>query len=186
MKLGRSLFLLTVVYKIPNNTQKQILWHELEGLANSISTPWVTIDNFNDITSLSKQTRGSGGSNTKIRIFTNRIKRHSLTNLCYNGPRFIWKGPCLVGGHRLHERLDQAMANDAFMTEFASCSIQVMPQIQFSDHNPIYLNYVANEFRFGNRPFRFEVMWLKHCNYKEFLDAIWVDEGDINQSLSNL
>ncbi|KAK4276465.1 hypothetical protein QN277_014612 [Acacia crassicarpa] len=37
-----------------------------------------------------------------------------------------------------------------------------------------------------HRPFRFEAMWLKHAQYKEFLKGAWALEDDINNSLSSL
>ncbi|KAI9113126.1 hypothetical protein K1719_015651 [Acacia pycnantha] len=132
---GYEPFYFTALYSIPGGIQKQLLWNALEDLSLSISIPWVILGDFNDIAAASEKIGGSGNSEARIRLFTERIRRCNLSDLGSCGPRFTWKGPRLVGNGRIFERLDRAFVNDKFLLSFADRSLQVKFRVIPRDAN---------------------------------------------------
>ncbi|KAI9110182.1 hypothetical protein K1719_018624 [Acacia pycnantha] len=82
---------------------------ELKGLSLSISAPWVTIGDFNDVLAAGERLGGSRVNFSRIRHFQDRIDGCHLTDLGFVGPKFTWKGPRLPNCARLYERLDRAL-----------------------------------------------------------------------------
>ncbi|KAI9074990.1 hypothetical protein K1719_043040 [Acacia pycnantha] len=124
---GNSLppFLLTAVYVLPENSQKLLFWEELRNLASSITNPWVVMGDFNDIASASERTGGSGPIGSRLHSFTSQMQQCHLSDLGAIGPKFTWRGPRLRDGRRLFERLDRAIVNQSFLSQFSDCIIQV-------------------------------------------------------------
>ncbi|KAK4283882.1 hypothetical protein QN277_000786 [Acacia crassicarpa] len=182
---GWPLFFLTSIYSIPICAQKLLLWNALEDFASSLSIPWVVFGDFNDIVSASEKSGGCANNDSRFRRFTDRLRRCKLSDLGFCGSKFTWRGP-LFRGRRIFERLDRALVNDAFLSSFGNCVLKVLPRTKFSDHNPICLNWESETQRSMDRPFRFEAMWIKHAQYKSFLEGEWVAEGNINESLGKL
>ncbi|KAK4281040.1 hypothetical protein QN277_012580 [Acacia crassicarpa] len=180
-------FMLTAIYAHPSYSLKQELWGILEDMAPSISLLWVLIGDFNDIGPLSKKVGGLDGNEARIKLFNDRGQRCALSDIGYQGPKFTWRGPKLRGCRRLYERLDRALVNEAFLMEHSDWELQVLPRINFSDHNPICLAFGASTaVNRVNLPFRFEAMWGKHEAFKEFLSDAWGFKGDIHSSLDKL
>ncbi|KAI9124584.1 hypothetical protein K1719_004506 [Acacia pycnantha] len=121
---GRCAFFLTAIYAIPRPDLKRILWEELMHIASSTQEPWMTIGDFNDIASLSERTGGAGSDEARIRRFNDILYGCRLMDLGYVGPKYTWWGPCLRHGARLYERLDRAVANEAFIGAFPDCAIK--------------------------------------------------------------
>ncbi|KAI9107671.1 hypothetical protein K1719_021334 [Acacia pycnantha] len=105
---GMQPFYLTAIYSIPCPIFKTSLWQELKGLSLSISAPWVTIGDFNDVLAAGERLGGSRVNFSRIRHFQDRIDGCHLTDLGFVGPKFTWKGPRLPNCACLYERLDGA------------------------------------------------------------------------------
>ncbi|KAK4264615.1 hypothetical protein QN277_025768 [Acacia crassicarpa] len=152
-----------------------------------MTDPWTVLGDFNDIVSPSERTGGYGYHEARFSEFSDHIQRCHLLDLGAFGPKFTWKGPKLRGGSRLYERLDSVLANEAFLSVFPECSVQVLTRTRFSDHNPICLKCVAcSPAPVRDRPFRFEAMWIQHDSYLEFLKNSGVSTGNINHSFDSL
>ncbi|KAI9124484.1 hypothetical protein K1719_004406 [Acacia pycnantha] len=134
-------FFITSIYSIPNPLHKQLLWNGLENYSSEISIPWVVMGDFNDIVLVLEKFGGRGGNEARIRRFTDRLWRCRLSDLGSCGPKFTWKGPISMGGRRIYERLDRAIVNDAFLSSLVNSVLKVLSRTQFSDHNPICLNW---------------------------------------------
>ncbi|KAI9081392.1 hypothetical protein K1719_036655 [Acacia pycnantha] len=115
---GRCPFFLTAIYAIPRSDSKQIIWEELKHIASSTLEPWVAMVDFNDISSFSERIGGAVSNEICIRRFNDRLYGCRLTDLGYVGPKFTWRGPWMRHYARLYERLDRAVANDAFIGAF--------------------------------------------------------------------
>ncbi|KAI9078253.1 hypothetical protein K1719_039755 [Acacia pycnantha] len=112
-------FLLTVVYAIPEIVMKNVLWQDIRNFVAAISEPWALVRDFNDVVSLRERTGGTGPNIGRMNLFADRIDQCKLSDLGAVGPWFTWKGPKLSGGRRLFERLDKALANEVFISEFS-------------------------------------------------------------------
>ncbi|KAI9108500.1 hypothetical protein K1719_020384 [Acacia pycnantha] len=106
---GLQPFYLTAIYSIPSPMFKTSLWQELNFLSLSISAPWVTIGDFNDVAAAGERLGGSRVNFSRIRHYQDRIDGCHLTDLGFVGPKFTWKGPQLPNCARLYERLDRAL-----------------------------------------------------------------------------
>ncbi|KAI9081684.1 hypothetical protein K1719_036338, partial [Acacia pycnantha] len=122
---GKGVFFLTFVYAIPRSELKQSLWQELLSLSSSMSGSWVLAGDFNDILSADERTGGVGVNFSRIDLFQNRILSCDLSDLGFHGPKFTWRGPQSFNCSRLYERLDRALGNTNFLSEFSACSVQV-------------------------------------------------------------
>ncbi|KAI9124646.1 hypothetical protein K1719_004568 [Acacia pycnantha] len=122
---GKGVFFLTSVYAIPRTELKQSLWQELSSLSSSMSGSWVLAGDFNDILSADERTGGVGVNFSRIDLFQNRILSCDLLDLGFHGPKFTWRGPQSFNCSRLYERLDKALGNTNFLSEFSACSVQV-------------------------------------------------------------
>ncbi|XP_054782099.1 uncharacterized protein LOC129289366 [Prosopis cineraria] len=182
---GQPDFLCTVVYALPHSNFRDVLWTKLCNLSSSIVDPWLVCGDFNDILSINEQIGGSGvGILNRCRWFQERLERCRLTDLGSTGPKYTWRGPCVRGFSRLYERLDRALANNAYLGHFPNCTVQVLARTQFSDHNPILIK-LSNEEPLGRglKPFRFEATWLTHENFNNFLKESWNLDYDLNLNL---
>ncbi|KAA3466349.1 reverse transcriptase [Gossypium australe] len=98
-------------------------------------------------------------------------------DLGYIGPSYTWQRG------NTSERLDRAMANDAWISAFPHSLVYHLPRIK-SDHRPILLktNPKLNVPR--GRPFRFLAGWTEHANFKDLVSNRWRYSGNMADSLS--
>ncbi|XP_061337717.1 uncharacterized protein LOC133284665 [Gastrolobium bilobum] len=108
-----------------------------------------------------------------------------LLDLGGSGPWFTWKGPKFLHLDRVFKRLDRACANASWKTTFTDAGVKVLPRI-YSDHSPI-LVYLSNlDTGWKNRPFRFEIAWIEHYNFTQFLARSWNVVKDTRTNLHDL
>ncbi|XP_061374672.1 uncharacterized protein LOC133316890 [Gastrolobium bilobum] len=108
-----------------------------------------------------------------------------LLDLGGSGPWFTWKGPKFLHLDRVFKRLDRACANASWKTTFTDAGVKVLPRI-YSDHSPI-LVYLSNlDTGWKNRPFRFEIAWMEHYNFTQFLARSWNVVKDTRTNLHDL
>ena len=69
------------------------------------------------------------------------------------------------------ERLDRAFATVDWVNSYPHYSLHNLPIVD-SDHGPILLNF-EQLLPFRYRPFRFELMWINHPNYKDMILQAW-------------
>ncbi|KAI9073164.1 hypothetical protein K1719_044870 [Acacia pycnantha] len=129
---GMPDLLLTAIYSVLTPSLKQALWSDLRSMADSISSPWIVVGDFNDIASADERVGGSIINDARLKIFKDRIQDCMLSDLGSLGPKFTWRGPKLPNCPRLFQRLDRVQAH--------------------------FWGILVTQ---GQRPFRFEAMWLK-------------------------
>ncbi|KAI9123189.1 hypothetical protein K1719_006078 [Acacia pycnantha] len=123
---GGNFFTVSAVYLVPDSAHKQWLWSDLRGISISMTELWTVLGDFNDVASPSEKTGGLGYQDARFSLFTDRIQGCNLFVLGASGPKFTWKGPKHRGGRRLYERLDRVLANEAFLSSFTGCSVQLL------------------------------------------------------------
>lgn len=114
----------------------------------------------------------------RCNIFGNFVDSCNLQDLGYVSSSFTWQ---LAG---TYERLDQALANDSWISAFPHCLMSHLPRIK-SDHKSILLRTNSIFCSFIGRPFRFIVNWIKHANCPSFVNDKWHSSGNMANSLSN-
>ncbi|XP_061364296.1 uncharacterized protein LOC133307757 [Gastrolobium bilobum] len=108
-----------------------------------------------------------------------------LLDLGGSGPWFTWKGPKFLHLDRVFKRLNRACANASWKTTFTDAGVKVLPRI-YSDHSPI-LVYLSNlDTGWKNRPFLFEIAWMEHYNFTQFLARSWNVVKDTRTNLHDL
>ncbi|XP_028762745.1 uncharacterized protein LOC114721099 [Neltuma alba] len=168
---GRNSFILTALYAKPHHDYRQQLWRNLFNLSQSISNAWVVFGDFNDILAASDRIGGAQIPYNRIDWFQSRIRDCGLVDMGFKGPKFTWRGPRLNGLRRLYERLDRALCNSEFLSSLSDCYLKVLPRTNFSDHNPICLQFHSSHSGDVVKPFRFEAMWLEHDDFNRFLSS---------------
>ncbi|XP_061369460.1 uncharacterized protein LOC133312303 [Gastrolobium bilobum] len=108
-----------------------------------------------------------------------------LLDLGGSGPWFTWKGPKFLHLDRVFKRLDRACANASWKTTFTDAGVKVLPRI-YSDYSLI-LVYLSNlDTGWKNRPFHFEIAWMEHYNFTQFLARSWNVVKDTRTNLHDL
>ncbi|XP_062020980.1 uncharacterized protein LOC133737451 [Rosa rugosa] len=95
------------------------------------------------------------------------IDQYGLIDLGFHGSAFTWTNK------RVKERLDTGFCNDLWKLAFPEAFIQHLPRMK-SDHCPLFLQSNSSVITTGaNRPFRFQVMWMGHISYNQFVHDQW-------------
>lgn len=120
----------------------------------------------------------------KCNRFRVYIEEWGLLDVELKGPRFTWKGPKWRGYEWLYKKLDRCLCSVQWL-DFLLMPCHVGSRI-CSDHHPILIDTKPDR-RFSRcRPFRFEVAWLTHEKFKEFLGSNWVNTVEAPRALRKL
>ncbi|KAA3460810.1 LINE-type retrotransposon LIb DNA, Insertion at the S11 site-like protein [Gossypium australe] len=110
-------------------------------------------------------------------VYLDFVDSCDLQDLGFSGLTFTWqRGGTFV-------RLDQALANDAWMTSFPQPLVSHLPHIKF-DHQPIFLSTRPGLNMDKGRPFRFLADWTKHNNFSTFVKYKWNFASNMVDSLN--
>ncbi|KAK0608600.1 hypothetical protein LWI29_033148 [Acer saccharum] len=163
---GSLFWVRTMVYANPNPVVMKSLWGYLSALRRCFKGPWVVMGDFNEIVSSEKK---RGGRNCFSKIgFSDWISDNELIDMGFIGQKFTWmikRGIC----EEIWERLDRALCSMEWRSLFTKGFIRHLPR-NSSDHCPIMLNLHSSHVpRNPLKPFRFEVMWMKHEDFGELV-----------------
>ncbi|XP_075633957.1 uncharacterized protein LOC142606505 [Castanea sativa] len=143
-----------------NTSKRPKSWAKLKYLKGTLTLPWLTIGDFNEIIEASEKKGGSDRPRQQMLNFIETINACGLHDLGYNGPKFTWNYERADGG-RIRERLDRALATPEWLSLFPLAKLYHLSS-SVSDHVPLVL-CMAQKPR-GTRhkkPFCFVSMWLK-------------------------
>ncbi|MBA0871043.1 hypothetical protein Goshw_020552 [Gossypium schwendimanii] len=110
--------------------------------------------------------------NKEPNVYFKDERNIGLIDMRYIGPSFTWQR----GG--TFEILDQALANDAWVTAFPQCLVFQLPHKKF-DHRPLDLNLARG------RHFRFLAGWTKHASFSSFVKDKWNYAGNMTDTLTD-
>ena len=109
----------------------------------------------------------------KMRVleYTNCMDYCNLFDLGFTGPKFTWTNkrdlPGLIQG-----RLDRDWANPNWKTCFPKALVKHLVRIN-SNHCPLLLSLDNPPNSLGERPFRFQLMWLSHEGFPPIVREAW-------------
>ncbi|OMP01423.1 Endonuclease/exonuclease/phosphatase [Corchorus capsularis] len=83
-------FILTVVYANPKSNIRRSLWAYMETLAQTITSPWVVLGDFNDVLGAGEKMGGAVPSFSRCNSFNGMITACGLMDLGFSSPAFTW------------------------------------------------------------------------------------------------
>ncbi|KAF9626561.1 hypothetical protein IFM89_035176, partial [Coptis chinensis] len=143
---GRGKALLLAMFK-PNNNES-----------------WLLMGDFNEITCPEEKCGGKPFNYPKVRFFLDMIDECELFDLGFVGSIYTWTNK-QNGSHRIWERIDRMMANEAWRSTFSGCRV-LHELATTSDHKFLILKLLQDRVMI-RRPFRFEIMWAQHDGCQE-------------------
>ena len=129
---------------------------------------WLVVGDINDIKDPSEKKRGAPFNWSWLQIFNERVNICQLIKIDMQSSRFTWKGPMIGTYDMLFERLNCALCNKEWKVKFPKAYVKTLPRVLF-DHHLILINMRGNPTDKVNQPFKFEVAWLTHENFSDFL-----------------
>ncbi|XP_025702516.1 uncharacterized protein [Arachis hypogaea] len=163
---------LTAVYASPREVNRRELWNDIKMIKNGIRGPWLVVGDFNEIADPSEK---KGGGRTDVgacKRFKRWIEDCMLIDRGSVGPKFTWRGPQWENLERVFKRLDRALANADWRIKFHEARVEVLARVK-SDHHPLLITMKPKDNLANNKPFRFEAMWSRHPDFKQFVESHW-------------
>lgn len=128
---------ITFAYVQPHDPLRVRFWRDLSLLSDTILGPWVVMGDMNDFVYSSEAFPASSRSRNRNRKFLENLERCNIMSMDALGCPYTWV--CFRGGRVvLRERLDRAMANFYFYSEFPEAKLINLTRAH-SDHHPIML-----------------------------------------------
>lgn len=114
--------------------------------------------------------------------FANWVSQRGLIDLGFIGQSFTWNhGGSLSTRHSA--RLDRGMCDDQWRRIFPKAMVKHLSH-SYSDHCPLLLTLdLGKEKRLGERPFRFQSMWLRHKDFMGWMKNEWKFKGNFTTTL---
>ncbi|XP_061347714.1 uncharacterized protein LOC133293198 [Gastrolobium bilobum] len=178
-------FSCTAVYASPREENRKELWDDLLNISLHCNGSWLVAGDFNEIANRDEKEGGCRVNLNRCSNFENVLHNCKLLDLGGSGPWFTWKGPKFLHLDRVFKRLDRACANASWKTTFTDAGVKVLPRI-YSDHSPILVYLTNLDTGWKNRPFRFEIAWMEHYNFTQFLARSWNVVKDNRTNLHDL
>jgi exonuclease III len=128
---------LTGFYGFPDNGRRRESWNFLRQLAQVSNLPWCVLGDFNDILSPSEKKGRTDRAPYLINGFRSAVLDSGLADVHMEGYLYTWF-KSLGTVRAVEERLDRALANDAWSQKFPNAILENLPA-PASDHYPIML-----------------------------------------------
>ena len=122
-----------------------------------------------------------------MQAFREALDDCGFHDLGYSGAPFTWCNN-RFSGPTVWERLDRALASSSWITQFPQASIHHLDYIGL-DHKPLWINTTEAPIASGNKPFKFEEMWLSEEECSKTIDSAWqipIEGNDMFQVVSKL
>ncbi|XP_061342523.1 uncharacterized protein LOC133288720 [Gastrolobium bilobum] len=82
----------TFVYGNPRRLERQVLWDELELIAQEVDGPWVVLGDFNSVQKTFEKIGGKEACWNSMREMNLCLASCDLEDIGFKGPNFTWKG----------------------------------------------------------------------------------------------
>lgn len=168
----------TCVYGSPNFHLRKRLWNDLTSQDWEVNKPWIVAGDFNTILSF-EEASGSESSYAQGRnAFREWMDREGLMDLGFSGQSFTWMRT--FNQEVRGARLERVVCNIDWLDIFDNTLIFHLPRV-CSDHAPVLVSFGDSNSVNIDRPFRFQLAWLTHEKFKDFVGTVWNN----NESFDN-
>ncbi|KAM0903186.1 hypothetical protein ACQ4PT_018814 [Festuca glaucescens] len=175
-KLRITHWRLTGFYGEPRRERRKNSWYLLRFLRAQSDAPWLCLGDFNEVLAADEQFGGLGREQWQIRGFKEAVEDCGFADLGYHGLPYTWDNR-QGDGSNIKVRLDRALGDHKFMAELGETEVFHLPLTE-SDHCALLVEVrqrAAGSSRKSRKPkpFRYENMWQRHGEYKEFVNQCW-------------
>ncbi|XP_074291258.1 uncharacterized protein LOC141618033 [Silene latifolia] len=168
-KVDDKSFYLTMIYAFNDLNERTVLWRMLKDLASTCNIPWLWVGDFNTVLSPIERL---GGNTTEAEMehFQECVSLCEMEDIQATGALFTWSNK-QAPNERVYSRLDRAMGNPEWMTQFGDYVAHFHPEGMF-DHCPYTIVNRKAEFG-GKTSFKYFNMWGISENFKPSVEGIW-------------
>ncbi|PKU61258.1 Putative ribonuclease H protein [Dendrobium catenatum] len=153
-------FYITFVYAANSPHDRAPLWHQLLYLANSISSPWIVMGDFNCFRDPKDKAGGAPIHFSRMGEFNAWVFNSGTFDLKSTGLRYTWFNGRV--DDPIHIKLDRMLVNQKWLDSFPLSYYKVVPPT-CSDHTPLLLCSGApsllSRFQFKNYWLNFDGFW---------------------------
>uniref|UniRef100_A0A2N9FVR5 Reverse transcriptase domain-containing protein n=1 Tax=Fagus sylvatica TaxID=28930 RepID=A0A2N9FVR5_FAGSY len=154
------------VYGPQTGRERREMWDELSGLSSWWSSPWCVGGDFN-VTRFPSERMGATHFTPAMNDFSDFISSLGLMDIPLEGGRYTWSNN---RENAAMSRIDRFLYTGEWEDRYPTVVQRRLSRL-LSDHFPIMLE--NGEFLRGNRPFRFESMWLQADGFGEMVKGWW-------------
>ncbi|XP_059433934.1 uncharacterized protein LOC132167054 [Corylus avellana] len=174
---GIAQWILTGFYGHPEVAKRKESWDLLMHLHSLTSSAWMCVGDFNEILADEEKYGANKRPRWQIRDFQQTMERCQLHDLGFLGPKFTWSNK-REDGHFIMERLDRAIANQAWMTSYPNYGVEVLAN-HTSDHAPINVQLCIvrrDQWRLEKK-FFYAAGWGKKDSHNNLIKSVWREKG---------
>lgn len=165
------LFLLSAVYATSSVNNRDILRDDFKTIAQYIALSWISLGDFNEVLNQNKKLGGRRVNQRRCLVCRDNMDVCKMIDLGFSGPRFTWTNN--RKRHPIYERLDRGWGNMEWLEKLPKTNVMHLPRIS-SDYCPIRVRTCLTIPRGGQKPFRFEPMWILHPDFHSMIQSEWV------------
>ena len=166
--------LLTGVHAPCTARERHEIWKNMEQNLPPDQTPWMVVGDLNEVRSQAEKSGGRAFRSSQCQALNSFMDAACLVDLGFDGNPFTWTN-AREGAALIRERLDRALANHTWISEFPGTQVSHLPRT-YSDHCPVSVN--LNLFPSSHQklfPFRCKEVWLAHADFKEYFVNNWIN-----------
>lgn len=154
----------TGVYGEARSDLRENSWRTLRSLNVQPTQPWLCAGDFNEILYAHEKQGGNPKRQACMDKFKEALVHCELHDLGFQGDMFTWRNHCHSADGYIKERLDRAVANDAWRGRFPAVKV-INGDPRHSDHRPLIISTSREDGGKRTRRkggcFQFEASWLE-------------------------
>ena len=165
---------LTGFHGNPDTAKRAESWDLLKSLCGPNSLLWLIIGAFNEFVCASEKEGGVVRPIWQMARFKEAIDFCCLREVGFVGPQYMWMYQ-KHDGSQIRERLDRALATQAWLTLFPSAKLFHKSSF-VSDRSPLLLSFLHKPKKKKQKKlFRFESMWLNDAGCDQVVSDVWLE-----------
>ncbi|XP_048491336.1 uncharacterized protein LOC125492674 [Beta vulgaris subsp. vulgaris] len=166
--------LITGMHAPSTARERHELWKNMEQNLPPDQTPWMVVGDLNEVRTQAEKSGGRAFRNSQCKALNSFMDAACLVDLGFDGNPFTWTN-AREGVALIRERLDRALANHTWISEFPGTQVSHLPR-SYSDHCPVCVNLnLSSSSNQKMYPFRCKEVWLAHPDFKKFFINNWLN-----------